>query len=81
MGVKSEFFLAANGSCARKNHRLAGANRSLRNQSIARAAAPDAPSRMPSVEESELEAALAEDSGPGPTETISHTVQRNSASL
>ena len=46
---------------------------------------PDAPSRMPSVEESELEAGfgLAEDSRPGPTglAEISYTEQRTSASL
>ena len=119
--VKSEFFFAA-GSCAKKNHRLAGANRALRDQfieisspqsrlkgmntsliaipllSVAGLAAdaagvqrelelepPDAPSRMPSVEESELEAGfgLAEDSRPGPTglAEISYTEQRTSASL
>jgi len=46
---------------------------------------PGAPSRMPSVEESELEAGfgLAEDSRPGPTglSEISYTEQRTSASL
>ena len=41
---------------------------------------PGAPSRMPSVEESELEAGLAEDSWPVMPE-ISYTEQRTSASL
>ena len=80
--MKSEFFLAANGSCAGKNHRLAGANRALGDQFIAISSPKSRLEGMntsliaipllsvaASVEESELEAGfgLAEDSRPGPT--------------